>query len=228
MARIRRVAATPTPTAASRPTRRRRDPETARTELMDAAERVFAKDHPDAVGLKHVAREAGVSHALITHYFGTYAGLIEATLERRLRALRVRVLARLGDARVLGRPDELLALLFDALEDPVHLRLMRWMVGGERQASAHVFSLQDRGLQVVAGQVAMAICPPVPPPELVERIELALVTAVSAAYGYAMTKRPLAGSIGRRPSRELDVAVQRTLGAMLQAYLHSEMLALSA
>src|SRR5262249_27617645 len=68
--------------------RRRRTPERARQEILDAAERVFARSQPDQVGLKEVAREAGVSHALITHYFGTYAGLLEAALERRIRATR--------------------------------------------------------------------------------------------------------------------------------------------
>ena len=62
--------------------RRRRAPEVARQELLAAAERVFGRAQPDEVGLKEVAREAGVSHALVTHYFGTYAGLIEAALER--------------------------------------------------------------------------------------------------------------------------------------------------
>jgi len=191
---------------------------------MDAAERVFADSHPDDVGLKEVARAAGVSHALITHYFGTYGGLIEATLQRRMRVLRARILARLGDASVIGRPDELLAMLFDALEDPVYLRLIRWLMGTERQASVHLFTLQDRGLSAVANQVATAISPPAPAPELVEKIELALITAVSAAYGYAMSKRGLAGAVGRRPSRELDAQVQRTLAAMLQAYLRIELL----
>src|SRR6185503_1118148 len=77
-----------------RTARRRRDPATARQELLDAAERVFAQRQPDRVGLKEVAREAGVSHALITHYFGTYAGLLEATLERRNRATREAALVR--------------------------------------------------------------------------------------------------------------------------------------
>ena len=217
MARIRRLAATAV--TAIRVPRRRRDPQTARTELMDAAETVFAVSHPDAVGLKDVARAAGVSHALITHYFGTYAGLIEATLERRLRALRAKVIARLGDASAVERPEELLALLFDAMEDPVHLRLIRWLIGGERTSSPDVF--QDRGLTVIATQVARAIAPPAEAtaPALVEKIELALITAVAAAYGYAMSKRGLAGSVGRRPSRELDAQVQRTLAEMLRAYL---------
>src|SRR5512146_84748 len=94
--------------------RRRRAPEVARQELLDAAERVFAAHHPDQVGLKDVAREAGVSHALITHYFGTYAGLIEAALERRVRALRLRIFERLREAGALSRPEELMDILFGA------------------------------------------------------------------------------------------------------------------
>src|SRR6185503_18656066 len=84
--------------------RRRRSPEIARQEILDAAERVFTAFQPDQVGLKEVAREAGVSHALITHYFGTYAGLIEAALERRLRTLRETTLNRLREAGALSRP----------------------------------------------------------------------------------------------------------------------------
>jgi len=132
--------------------RRRRAPEEAKRELLDAAERVFVEFQPDQVGLKDVAREAGVSHALITHYFGTYAGLIEATLERRLLALREVMLARLRVAGALSRPDELIALLFQALEDPVHLRLMRWLLASERPAAIHAFGLQAHGLQLVAHQ----------------------------------------------------------------------------
>src|SRR5687767_8513778 len=97
--------------------RRRRSPEVARQELLDAAERVFSQSSPDEVGLKEVAREAGVSHALITHYFGTYAGLIEATLHRRLIALRETMVARLSEAEMLSRPEELLAILFRTFED---------------------------------------------------------------------------------------------------------------
>src|SRR5262249_34965656 len=126
--------------------RRRRTPEVARQELLAAAERVFAKFHPDRVGLKEIAREAGTSHALITHYFGTYAGLIEAALEARVRALRERIVARLREVGVFGRPEELIDILFTALEDPVHLRLMKWMVASERPAAAHAFALRERGL----------------------------------------------------------------------------------
>lgn len=202
--------------------RRRRAPEDARRELLDAADRVFVEFQPDQVGLKDIAREAGVSHALITHYFGTYAGLIEATLERRLRALREVMLERLRLAGVLARPAELIALLFQALEDPVHLRLMRWLLASERPAAAHAFGLQAHGLQIVAHQVATAL-DPTPTPELLGKVELALLTAVSAAYGYALGKYALCGALGRQASGALDAQVQQTLAAMVQAHIRAEL-----
>jgi TetR/AcrR family transcriptional regulator, repressor for neighboring sulfatase len=203
------------------PERRRRPPELARTELLDAAERVFASHAPDEVGLKEIAREAGVSHALITHYFGTYAGLIEATLQRRLNALRETMILRLGDAGVLSRPEELLAILFRTFDDPVHLRLMKWMVGTERAANVHALAMQHQGLQIVARQVATALMPGARAP-LIERIELALMTSVAAALGYAVAKYALAGAAGREVSSALDASVQATLAGMLRTYLAAQ------
>lgn len=202
--------------------RRRRAPEEARRELIDAADRLFVEFTPDQVGLKDIAREAGVSHALITHYFGTYAGLIEATLERRLAALREVMLARLRVAGALARPDELIALLFSALEDPVHLRLMRWLLASERPAAIHAFGLQAHGLQIVAHQVATALSP-APSPELIAKVELSLLTAVSAAYGYALGKYALAGALGRQVGGALDAQVQQTLAAMVRAHIRAEL-----
>ncbi|HSK01837.1 MAG TPA: TetR family transcriptional regulator [Kofleriaceae bacterium] len=198
--------------------RRRRAPEVARQEILDAAERVFAELPPDQAGLKEVAQEAGVSHALITHYFGTYAGLIEAALERRMRTIREALLGRLREAGALARPGELIALLFRALEDPVHLRLTRWLLASERPSAAHAFALRDHGLQLVAHQVASALAAR-PGPALIARVELALVTAVAAAYGYAIGKHALVGALGRQVSGELDAEIQRTLGEMLHAHL---------
>jgi TetR/AcrR family transcriptional regulator, repressor for neighboring sulfatase len=203
---------------ARRGARTRRAPEVSRQLLLDAAERLFATTNPDEVGLKDVAREAGVSHALITHYFGTYAGLVQATLERRLGALRERVRGRLEETGALERPEELLGVLFDALADPVHLRLLKWVSATEREAAVHAFALQQRGLSVVAHHVAKAVRKS-PTLEQVSTIEVALVTAVAAAMGYAVSKTALAGAIGRDPTPVLDDAVRRTLAAMLQSYL---------
>jgi TetR/AcrR family transcriptional regulator, repressor for neighboring sulfatase len=198
--------------------RRRRAPADAVQEILDAAERVFVEFQPDQVGLKDVAREAGVSHALITHYFGTYANMIESALERRVRVLRAGILERLQVEGALSRPADLLAILFTALEDPVHLRLTRWLLASERPASAHAFALRDQGLMLVAHHVAHALDPQ-PSRKTIERVELALVTAVAAAYGYAMGKYALVGAIGKEASVDLDRQVQQTLADMLQAYL---------
>lgn len=202
-----------------KPERRRRSPEVARQEILDAAERLFAKHQPEEVGLKDIGREAGVSHALITHYFGTYVGLCESVLQRRLMAVREIATARLREAGVLSRPDELLAILFRTLEDPVHLRLMKWLMANEKEESAmNTFALQEQGIQAIAMQVAGAMTPQ-PSKPLVDTLSLALVTAVAAAIGYSLTKHALSGAIGREPSPELDAAVRGTLAGMLQAYL---------
>ncbi len=199
--------------------RRRRSPEVARTEILDAAERLFAKYQPEDVGLKDIGREAGVSHALITHYFGTYVGLCESVLQRRLVGVRETAAARLQEAGVLSRPDELLAILFRTLEDPVHLRLMKWLMANEKEDSAmNAFALQQQGIQAIATQVAQAVSPQ-PSRHLVDTLSLALVTAVAAAIGYSVSKYALAGAIGREPSPELDAGVRGTLASMLQAYL---------
>lgn len=202
--------------------RRRRAPELARQEILDAADRVFVEFQPDQVGLKDVGREAGVSHALITHYFGTYAGLIEAALERKVRALRETVLEKLKQADILSRPAELIGLLFTALEDPVHLRLMRWLLASERPSSAQAFGLQAQGLQLIAHQVAAALQPN-PPRAFIEKVELTLLTAVSAAYGYALAKHGLVAALGREASGTLDAQVRETLAAMVRAHVRAEL-----
>jgi AcrR family transcriptional regulator len=200
----------------------RRTPEQARRELLDAADRVFGEFSPDQVGLKDIAREAGVSHALITHYFGTYAGLVGATLERRLGALRERILLELRRAGVLARPGELLGLLFDALADPVHLKLLKWLSASERAGSMQTLALEHRGLQLVAQQVANVMSPG-PSATTLDTLELAILTAVAAAYGYALHKHALVAALGRRPSAALDDAVRDTLAGMLQSYLQARL-----
>jgi hypothetical protein len=143
-------------------------------------------------------------------------------------------MVQLRDASVLGRPDELIAALFRTLGDPVHVRLMKWALANAQQESLQLFALQHQGVQMVAHQVVNALL--ADPAhhsvllayepsaaklraELVAEIELSMVTAVAAALGFALTKDALAASIGREPSPELDVSVQHTLAAMLQAYM---------
>lgn len=198
--------------------RKRRPPEQARQEILDAAERVFAESQPDQVGLKEIAGAAGVSHALVTHYFGTYPGLIEATLERRVRTLREEMLVRVRDVGALAEPAKLLGLLFQSLTDPVHLRLMRWLFASERPAASRSLAFADQGLQRISLEVAKALLGPNPAPAQVTSIENGLVTVVAAAYGFAMGKFALAMALDRAPDAAFDAVVQETLADMLRAH----------
>src|SRR5215468_1442686 len=106
--------------------RQRRSPEDARSLILDAADRVFRDHLPDAVGLREIAAAAGVSHGLVTHYFATYEGLVNAVIERRLAAARTAAFAHL--AQMTLAPDEapLLSILVDLLEDRTLVRLLVW------------------------------------------------------------------------------------------------------
>jgi AcrR family transcriptional regulator len=51
---------------------------TARATIRNTALRLFAQDGPDAVSVRRIAAEAGVSPALVLHHFGSKAGLRQA------------------------------------------------------------------------------------------------------------------------------------------------------
>jgi AcrR family transcriptional regulator len=51
---------------------------TARAVIRDRALRLFAEHGPEAVSLRRVAAEAGVSPGLVAHHFGSRAGLRQA------------------------------------------------------------------------------------------------------------------------------------------------------
>lgn len=201
--------------------RRRRLPTEARQEILDAAQRVFADAHPDAVGLKEVAEDAGVSHALVTHYFGTFGGLVDAVLEQRVQALRERMLARMAEPGALSRPADLLTMLFDSLEEPVYKRLWMWVLATERAAAQDFFPLREQGLRLIAEQLALAIAEVTgaSAPELIAEVERVLLIVVSTAYGYTVGKAGLVGALGKAPSREIDRAVQHSLGEMIREHL---------
>lgn len=204
-----------------REAQRRRPPEEARREILEAATRVFRDHHPDEVGLKEVAREAGVSHALVTHYFGSFGGLIDAALESRVVALRQLMMSRMAAAGGLDRPGELLGTLFEALEDPVYKRLWMWVLATERTAAGDFFPLRQQGLRLVAEQVAASVASlaGIEAAALLPEVERTLLMGVAAAYGYTMGKPALVGALGKPVSREIDRGLQESLGEMMRQHV---------
>jgi AcrR family transcriptional regulator len=64
-------------------TTRRYDPEAARDDILDAAERLFAAKGFDGVSTAAIAKEAGVSQSQIHYHFETKRKLWEKVFERR-------------------------------------------------------------------------------------------------------------------------------------------------
>lgn len=69
---------TTTDHAVTKPKRRRRTPEAARREILDAAGQRLKNDGPDGLRLQTIAGDLGISHSSILHHFGSRDGLLEA------------------------------------------------------------------------------------------------------------------------------------------------------
>jgi AcrR family transcriptional regulator len=214
----RRPARTTTGASKSEGKRVRRSPDEAREHILQAAERVFTHAVPDVVGLKEVAREAGVSHALITHYFGTYDALVEATLERRFQAVRAELVAKVtglmnedADARkILGAHRSAVA---GAASDPATLRLATWALLSGRVAADDFFPHRMQGMKLLADVLASRSKADR------EDLEFLLMASFALTLGWTFARRAFAGALGKRPSREFDAAFARRIDAMLECYL---------
>jgi AcrR family transcriptional regulator len=111
------------------PRRRRRTPEEARLEALACARARLLTGGPDAVTLKAVADDLGVTHTNLIHHFGSAAGLQSA-----LMASMVADLSQALDAAIVhlrtdeGAPLELVNAVFDAFAEGGAGKLAAWIV----------------------------------------------------------------------------------------------------
>jgi AcrR family transcriptional regulator len=190
---------------------------------MDAAEGLFAERGPDAFGLRDIAQQAGVSHGLITHYFKTYEGLVEAVFARRAERIAAAVVAQLERAAGAPAAHELITLLLAAVSEPAHLRLVAWAALSGRSESIDFLPGRQRGLRVIADAILRAAT------LRAERsgtsapsqddVDYAIVLALSATYGYGLGKAPFLRALGRETDSSTDQAVMARLSEMLQRLL---------
>jgi len=198
--------------------RARRTPEEARAHILDAADRVFARHLPDAVGLKEIGKEAGVSHALVTHYFKTYAGLVEAALERRFAQLRLSLVnqlfvvldAKAGVAEMLA---EYRAAIARDAADPVTVRLAAWAMMSGRTAEADFFASRVQGLRLLAdalesrrGHVPR------------EDLEFCLLASFALSVVWTVGGPVLAGALGKG-AKSGDLRFEDRVTRMIDGYL---------
>lgn len=94
----------------------------ARTRLLDCAERLFADHGIEGISLRSINAEAGLSAAALHYHFGTKQALVAALLERQMPGLMERrgaLLAQLGDR--VGAPATTREVLAALLEPQVLL-----------------------------------------------------------------------------------------------------------
>jgi AcrR family transcriptional regulator len=102
----------------------RRTAEEARRVILSAAERRLREGGPEALRLRDVAADVGVSHPAIIHHFESRDGLARALQARAMRGLQADLLKALeGSGELAGN---LLDQMFQTLGDSGHARLVGW------------------------------------------------------------------------------------------------------
>jgi TetR/AcrR family transcriptional regulator, repressor for neighboring sulfatase len=195
--------------------RRRRSPEEARRVILEAAQRLLGAHGPDAIGLKEVAREAGVSHALVSHYFGTYDALVEAALQQHMATTRLEMLRRIADVAHAG-PAEWVDACFEQLAHPLSGRLVAWAILSGRIESEEFFPRREQGLRFIADAIETRVRAQLgaEAPSR-EQIETTILMVFSAALGYSVARGVLWESLSRKPSAERDRAFRERLVTMI-------------
>lgn len=111
-----------------KPRRRRRSPDEARREAVEAARALLLSGGPNAVTLSAVAADIGVTHANLIHHFGSAAGLQSALMGSMVADLSQALDTAVARLRTdEGAPLELVNAVFDAFSEGGAGRLAAWI-----------------------------------------------------------------------------------------------------
>jgi AcrR family transcriptional regulator len=158
--------------------RRSGSPDT-RTEILEAARRVFSEMGFDRATIRGIAKEAGVDGALIHHYFGTKDELFAASIDLPMpTADAVRAVFAEGGEQMGRRLAETFFSIWE--QDEVRARLLgilRSAMGGE-----------DRAVEAFREFLTSAILDQIAPQIPGERSRLRAILMASQLVGVAMTR----------------------------------------
>src|ERR1700681_1846339 len=88
------------------PARRvRRTPEEAKRLILETARALVARTGPQGLRLQDIAAEAGISHPLILHHFGSRAGLVRALAQEAAAEAQDRLVASMTVPRLVRGAD---------------------------------------------------------------------------------------------------------------------------
>lgn len=196
----------------------RRSPEEARALILAAAKEVLLERGPEAVSLVEVAQRAGVSHSLVSHYYGSIDALLERAFADHIEGMRAGILERLPELVAAG-PDALLEEFLTRSRDPLYGKLVAWSLLSGRVAAADFAPAALRGsarmadaLQALHRQRAGAA---------VDRdlLEAIMVVTICATIGYSLAGDTLWRSLDRAPSAERDRRFRDTVARMISREL---------
>jgi AcrR family transcriptional regulator len=108
------------------PSRIRRSAQDARNRILDAAEAQLHQSGPAGLRLQAIGAELGISHSTILHHFGSRDALVDAVVERGLRALETDLLQAMGAEP--GDRTDVLSRVFEVLDGGGHARLLAWLM----------------------------------------------------------------------------------------------------
>ena len=103
-----------------------------KTALLDAAERLFARDGIAESSLRAITTEAGANLAAVNYHFGSKEGLVRAVFARRLGPLNGQRLESLERCVEKGQGVADLRCLLHALVEPA-MRMMKSQDAGDRE-----------------------------------------------------------------------------------------------
>jgi TetR/AcrR family transcriptional regulator, repressor for neighboring sulfatase len=194
--------------------RTRRDPAEARARILTAAGKLLAERGPDAIGLKDVARACGVSHALVSHYFGKWERLVEEALREQAMRVQRELLAHVtSDPN--ATPEDWIEHFFEAIGDTLYGRLAVWALISGRADRPEFFMHHDRGMRdmvdALLARANLGIGPQLDRAEY----EFAVLLTVSCAFGYLAGSRFMWESLGHAPSPERDRAFRKRYAQLL-------------
>lgn len=198
--------------------RRRRTPEQAREEILTAAGELIARDGPDGVGLRQVAESVGVTHGLVTHYFGTYRALVRAVMARENERHYQRIREQIGADAGVPYADAMIHVLLQTLTDEHYVRLWAWSTLHAQEVDTTV----SGNLRELVDAMQVGIAAVVPQSQLPDRdrIESTVLLGLSAAYGYTLGKRVWLAGLGHDPTEAgRDAAFREVLTSVVAAHL---------
>jgi TetR/AcrR family transcriptional regulator, repressor for neighboring sulfatase len=194
----------------------RRSPDEARRVILEAAVREISKQGPAACGLKDVADAAGVSHALITHYFGTYEKLVEATFDEAMTQLRERLVERMLKVHD-PTPESMVQLYLDIALEPWYGRLISWALFNDHDASAPMLKRMIPQMKLMAAATEYVYSKGREPPSR-DQTEALLVSVWAVVVGYVAGNNFFWTALGRKPGPARDRLVRDTLASLAKGY----------